>query len=327
MTVATARRPVLGAVALALGVLALYCVVKQAGTAQTLSLLWRALPLLPLALAIEGGRIASEVMAARHLFALQRSKVPTRAIVRAQLVGYAIGNVFPVGRVAAEATKAGILATHAGLANTAAIAAVTQALHLMASAVILVPCVLAARSSSASLGLTVAIVGQCVLLGAIGGAILLGAYFAPCEGRFLRRFPKVMGALAAFRVAIRSLPHFPIRALAWLVVGRFSQVVLLAVLTRAVGAAFSVAGPFVAQAVLLMGASVADVVPGQIGAFEAAFALFAAAIGMSKANAVAVALLVHLVQVLWTVVGFGAIAVGRARRSPALRGRATVAPA
>jgi hypothetical protein len=46
MTVATARRPVLGVAALGLGVLALYFVVKQAGTAQTLSLLWRALPLL-----------------------------------------------------------------------------------------------------------------------------------------------------------------------------------------------------------------------------------------------------------------------------------------
>jgi len=229
-----------------------------------------------------------------------------------------------VGRVAAEATKAGILASHAGLANTAAVAAVTQALHLMASAVILVPCVAAARSTSASLGLTAAIAGQCVLLGAAGAAILLAAYFAPCESRFLQRFPRVMNALGAFRGAIRSLPHFPTGALAWLVVGRLLQVMLLAVLTRAVGSAFSVAGPFVAQAVLLMGATVADVVPGQIGAFEAAFALFSSALGMSRANAVAVALLVHLVQALWTIVGFGAILIGRARLGRPLPARAAV---
>jgi len=135
-----------------------------------------------LALAVEGGRITAEVMAARHLFAMQRSAVPTRAIFRAQLVGYAVGNVLPVGRVAAEATKAGILAPHAGLANTTAVAAVTQALHLMASALILVPCVVAARSASASFGLTTAIVGQGVVLGAAGGSILLAAYFAPCDG-------------------------------------------------------------------------------------------------------------------------------------------------
>jgi uncharacterized membrane protein YbhN (UPF0104 family) len=315
MTVATARRPVLGAAALALGVLALYFVVKQVGTTHTLSLLRRGMPLLPFALALEGGRIATEVQAARHLFALQRSTVPTRAIVRAQLVGYAIGNVLPVGRVAGEATKAGILASHATLANTAAVAAVTQALHLMASAVVLVPCVVAARSASASVGLTAAVVGQCALLGAAGGTILLAAYFAPCQGRWLQRFPKVMNALSAFRIGIRSLPHFPAAALAWLVMGRLLQVLLIAVLARSVGAAFSLAGPFVAQAVLLMGASVADVVPGQIGAFEAAFALFSGAIGMSKANAVAVALLIHVVQALWTVVGFGALATDRERRA------------
>ena len=33
---------------------------------------------------------------ARSLFAMQRSVVPTRAVVRAQLVGYALGNVLPV---------------------------------------------------------------------------------------------------------------------------------------------------------------------------------------------------------------------------------------
>jgi uncharacterized membrane protein YbhN (UPF0104 family) len=318
---------VLGAVALTVGVLALYYVVKQAGVAETVSLLKRALPFLPVALILEGGRIGTEVMAARNLFSLQRSVVPTGSVIRAQLVGYALGNVLPVGRVAAEATKAGILATHAGLANTAAVAAVTQALHLMASAVVLVPCVVAARSSSASLGLTAAIVGQCALLGAIGGAILLAAYFVPCDGRYLRRFPKIANGLGAFRTAMRSLPHFPIGALAWLTAGRFLQVALLAALAHAVGAAFSIAAPFVAQAVLLIGASVADVVPGQIGAYETAFALFSDAIRMSKVNAVAVALLVHLVQATWTVVGFGAIAGGRAKVPQRLPARATEAAA
>jgi uncharacterized membrane protein YbhN (UPF0104 family) len=327
MTAMAARRQVLGAVALAVGVLALYCVVKQAGFSQTVSLLKQALPFLPVALLLEGGRIGTEVMAARNLFALQRSRVPVGSVVRAQLVGYALGNVLPVGRVAAEATKAGILASHAGLANTAAVAAVTQALHLMASAVVLVPCVIAARSSSASLGLTAAIVGQCALLGAIGGAILLAAYFVPCNGRYLNRFPKIAHGLGAFRTAMRSLPHFPIGALAWLVAGRFLQVALLATLARAVGAPFSLTAPFVAQAVLLIGASVADVVPGQIGAFETAFALFSDAIGMSKANAVAVALLVHLVQAAWTVAGFGSTAIGRTKVGQRLSPRTTEAAA
>jgi uncharacterized membrane protein YbhN (UPF0104 family) len=187
--------------------------------------------------------------------------------------------------------------------------------------------VVAAQSSSTSLGLTAAIVGQCALLGAAGGAILLASYFLPTDNRLLQRFPRIARALGDFRVAIRSLPRFPAGALAWLVLGRFAQVLLIAVLARAVGAAFSVAGPFVAQAVLLIGATVGDVIPGQIGAFEAAFSLFSSAIGMSMANAVAVALLIHLVQASWVVVGFGAVAAGRSKAQRSTQDRTAAAPA
>src|SRR5262249_19672206 len=156
-------------------------------------------------------------------------------------------------------------------------------------------------------------IGQCVLLGAAGGAILLASYFFPTDSALLRRIPRVARALGDFRVAIRSLPTFPLSALGWLVLGRLSQVLLIAVLAHAVGAAFSVACPFIAQAVLLIGATVGDVIPGQIGAFEAAFSVSAAAMGLTRSNAVAVALLIHLVQAAWVVVGFGAVAPGRAK--------------
>jgi uncharacterized membrane protein YbhN (UPF0104 family) len=94
---------------------------------------------------------------------------------------------------------------------------------------------------------------------------------------------------------------------------RFLQVALIAILIRAVDSHWSLVSSFVAQAVILIGASAGDLVPGQIGALEGALSFFAGAIGTTRRNAVAVALLIHLVQWVWVVVGFVTLAFGRAK--------------
>ncbi|HKQ70968.1 MAG TPA: lysylphosphatidylglycerol synthase domain-containing protein [Polyangiaceae bacterium] len=308
----TVRRRLFGAASACAGGALLWIVVASAGGASTLAVVLGALPLVPLAVAIEGTRIGTEILAMQRLFAMLKCSVPLGAIVRAQFIGYSVGNVVPVGRLAAEATKAGLLAKHARLATTAAVAAIAQALHLLASAVILVPSAVAARSMSAPLALSATIAGQCLLLGGAGGGILLAAYFVP--SRWLHRLPKASRALESFRAAIRSLPAFPARALGWLVLCRFLQVVLIAVLMRAVRSQPSVAAPFLAQGVLLVGASVGDVVPGQVGALEGIFRLFASTMGMTPTCAVSVALLIHAVQALWVFAGFVAFAFGKNER-------------
>jgi uncharacterized membrane protein YbhN (UPF0104 family) len=303
-----------------IGIAAVVWVLRQAGFEATQHVIARALPFLPWVVALEACRIGTEVLASRDLFGLLQSRVPTGALVKAQLAGYAIGNVLPVGRTASEAAKAGLLRSHASLPKTAAVAAIAQALHLIASAVILAPAIFAARAMASSFSLSITILGQCLLLGGIGGALLAVAYFLPLGGGSLfRRLPKVAAALEQFRGAVRQLPRFPLSALAWLVLNRALQVAIIAILLRAVGAPVSLAGAFVAQAVLLIGASAGDFIPGQIGALEGAFAFFAAAIGTTQPNGIAVALLFHLVTSLWVLGGFVALGLGRVK-APALGG-------
>jgi hypothetical protein len=302
-----------------IGIAAVFWIVRQAGADATRDVIARALPILPWVLALEAARIATEVLASRDLFGLLRAEVPTGALVRAQLAGYAVCNVFPIGRTASEAAKAGLLKSHASLPKTAAVAAIAQALHLIASAIILVPAVFAARSTASSFGLSVTILGQCALLGAVGATLLLVAYFAPFGGSALRRLPKVAAAFEQFGAAMRQLPRFPLSALAWLVVNRALQVAIIAILLRAVGASGSLAGALVAEAVLLIGASAGDIIPGQIGALEGAFAFFAAAIGTTRQSGLAVALLIHLVQAAWVLVGFVALGLGRKKRPAMLQ--------
>jgi len=299
-----------------LGLGAVIWVVRQAGVDATLAVIARALPFLPCVVLLEACRIGTEALAARDLFASLKASVPVGALVRAQLVGYSIGNVLPVGRMAAEASKAGLLKSHATLPKTAAVAAVVQALHLIASAIILLPCVVAARSAQGSVALSFVILGQCALLAASGSTLLLLAYFAPLGSLAFVRFPKIGAALEQFRSALRQLPGFPASALGWLVLNRTLQVVLIGILLHAVGSRWSLSSALVAQGVLLIGATAGDFVPGQIGALEGAFTVFAWAMGTTPRNGLAVALLIHLVQSLWVLGGFLALGVGRARTIP-----------
>ncbi|HEY3595100.1 MAG TPA: hypothetical protein VGL13_14545, partial [Polyangiaceae bacterium] len=94
------------------------------------ALLLKALPLLPLALGIEGARIVTEALAARSLFRAMKTNISFPVLGRAHLLGYAVCNVAPIGRMASEVTKASVLAAHAPLSTTSAVATVAQALNL-----------------------------------------------------------------------------------------------------------------------------------------------------------------------------------------------------
>jgi hypothetical protein len=313
------RHVVIAVVGVAAGALVARFALGRIDCTVAYALVATALPLVPIALAMEGARIVVEALATRSLFRAMKSDIPFSVLARAHVVGYSVCNVAPIGRMAAEVTKATVLSAHAPLATTSAVATVSQALQLLASACILVPCIVAARSTHASLALSATLMGQTVVLAAIGGGLLLGAYFLPVHGGLAARVPKLGSALHHFRGALRRLPSFPLRALALLVVNRLLQVGLLAVLVQGIGVSFSLARPFVALAVVITGASAFDFVPGQVGALEGAFGLFSPALQLDGPSAIAVALLVHVVQFAWVFFGLGALIVARGWRGRSAR--------
>jgi Lysylphosphatidylglycerol synthase TM region len=311
----------IGAIGLAVGTALAIWALGHAGSRLAYALVIGALPILPLAAAIEGARIGAEALAARSLFCAIKRPIPLSVLSRAQLFGYSVGNLLPVGRVAAEVSKATVLSSHAPLADTSAVGTAVQAIHLLASAIILVPCIAAARSSHASLALAATLLVQCAVLAGAGGALLIGARFAPASGGAFRRLPRVSAALEQFRSALRRLPSFPGAALGWVLVNRLLQVVLIALLLSAVGATLSLARPFVGQAVVITGATAFDFVPGQVGALEGAFGLFAKSMDLTVPAAVAVALLIHVIQFLWVLLGVGAMLFARRRADASAVGR------
>src|SRR4051794_7237423 len=93
---------------LLLGVAAVSWIVRDAGVDTTYRLIRQALPWLPLALAIEGTRIGCELLASARMFRLMGRPIPFLSLLRGQFAGYVLGSVVPMGRTAAEATKAAI---------------------------------------------------------------------------------------------------------------------------------------------------------------------------------------------------------------------------
>jgi uncharacterized membrane protein YbhN (UPF0104 family) len=268
---------------LALGFFALSWVIRDAGVETTRHLVVRAMPWLPLALSIEALRIVVELLSARKLFAMLRSPLSLVPLARVQMVGYSIGNLLPAGRAVAEATKAGLLAPLTTVANAAAVATTSQGLHLLASAFVLLFSSLAALASLHE--------------------VLGVSRMAPAEGKWFARLPRFGAGLQAFRRALHALPAVPAAPFAWILASRLLQIGSIATLAHAIGFRAGPIAAFMGEGILLTGASMGDFVPGQIGAVEGAFAIFASQLGTSKANAIALALLLHLVQTFWVIAG------------------------
>jgi hypothetical protein len=81
------------------------------------------------------------------------------------------------------------------------------------------------------------------------------------------------------------------------------QVVQNGVLLLAVHAQVGLQPALCSEALHLVGAAVGDLIPGQLGATELNYQLSAHILGVRPAEAVAIAILAHIAQLLWVVVG------------------------
>jgi hypothetical protein len=295
--------------ALTLGAAALAALVHHAGSAGLVPVLQRAARWLPLALVIEGMRIATEVAATRSLAGRGASAIPRSELLRAHLVGYAVTLLMPAGRAAAEALKASMLSPYIGGARAAAIATKNQSLSLLATAAVSVPCAIATFAVAGFSPVPVAIALHTVALVVAGVSLQLVARHAGLLAWLARRLPRVAEAARAYQDAVRDQRAVPAFALAAFVANRALQVVGLGLLIAAVGGPLGPLEALVGQGVEFVGATVGDLVPAQLGATDGAFALAASVLRISVADAVALSLLVHAVQLAWAALGaLGALA-------------------
>jgi Lysylphosphatidylglycerol synthase TM region len=320
------RKVLVHAAFAAMGLLAIGLLVRGVGAAALGSVLRTSARWLPLLFAVDALRVVAEAAATWSLAERVRRRVPLAELARVHLVGYAVAAVVPAGRAAGEAVKAAMLSRFVGAAEAAAVAAANQATSLLGGILGGFACLVAA----------LAMTGASPLSGAVGGFVAVTvAGFAgvqmACRGKaltgaILRRFTGRESASQAFHEALGRIPIVPRGATAAHAVNRLVVVVELGILLAVLGGRHGPGEALLAQGVNLVAGTVGDVVPGQLGATDGAFALAAPTLGLRLADGVAIAVMLHAVQAMWAVIGWvvplvwkaPARAVGDAAEDPRL---------
>jgi hypothetical protein len=298
-----------------LGMLAL--LVRKAGPGELRGVLSAAAAYLPWVVLLELGRQCMDVLATRSAYGASAGRVPLAVLVRAQLIGNAVSSMAPAGRAAAEATKAALLAPHTGGAAATAAAATSQSASLAAGGLISFPCALASYLLTGFSLFTVAMLVHGVVL------VLLSAGLRACmrakrPGAWLaRRFHRWASHAEQFQASARCGALLPWRPSLAFLGSRVLQVGQYAVLTHAVGIDTSLVQALFSQGLYLCALAVGSLVPGQVGVSDGAFAMAAGVLDTTAARAMSVALLGHVVQLLFVVAGVLTPLVWRTPARPA----------
>jgi hypothetical protein len=285
------------------GVAALVLLVRSAGPAALAATLARAAPWMPLILLLEAARVSMDAVATYFALGRKARAVPITTLARAQIIGAAVSSVAPAGRAAAEAAKAALLAPWTGAAAATAAAATSQAATLLSTGLISIPCAWAAYRLTGSSAVTLALVAHAAAL-LVAGVAMRALMRARRLGRWLaRRSVRLGRGAASFQEIARESPVLAPRATAALVAGRVLQIVQYGFLAHAAGVDVSALRALLAQGLNFLALAAGTLVPGQVGVSEGAFVLSAGALGATEATAMAIALLAHVVQVVFVPIG------------------------
>lgn len=303
--VVTAARSPAGRLATgAVGLTIIALVVRGIGLPVVARTVVGAAALFPLVAALEMVQLACTMNALRSLY--HPATAPLAQYVRAGLVGYAVMGLVPAGRTVAEVSRASMLSRWIGGPRAAAAAARIQGAALLANAAITVPAVAAAWLASREHGpwwLPLAVGANFVVCTALGLSVLIGAAKASPGAWLGRKLPTAQGFGASLDDLLKGEPLFPWGAIGWEFVGRSFQVVQCAVLLQCVAGEPTLRNALTSEGILLVGGAIGDLLPAQLGATEGNYSLTASALGLTAAASVSIALLAHLAQLLWVVLG------------------------
>jgi hypothetical protein len=208
----------------------------------------------------------------------------------------------PAGRVAGEVARAAVLSAHIGPPRAATASTQLQAAYLFANGTLSgVACTVVCLWLGPRSTLALLLAGNALLMTAVSAG-LLAILWHGRVGRWLeavrQRFTRVVGpSIAAGPDRGRRLPW---REAMVCSVSRCAQVVQYAVILRAVGGIVTVRSAFVAHGIHLVGATLGDMIPNQLGVLDGAYRTFAADLGFGNdpARALSIAFVVHIAQLL-----------------------------
>jgi hypothetical protein len=303
----------------AFGLAAVVYVVRDAGPERVLSTLLGAGVFVPVVILLEAAFMTMDIVSLRYLLGDAARSVPVSVWARSGLVAYGFMILLPGGRAAAEVVRATQLAPYVGGARAAAFGARLQAATLLGNTVISLPSAIACFvAGSPSDALPWLVLGNGLVTGVIGGAIIFASRRSKVGGWLGQRFAGLASHGASFDEALRTDTSWGPPIL-FSTLGRTFQAVQYGVLLAAVGGSFGVVSALVSQGIHLVGAGLGDFVPNQVGVTEGAYHVFAPALGLAEdpARAVGIALLARFCQYVLASVGLVLGVVGRSDKPTA----------
>ncbi len=285
-----------------IGLLLVCLVLQHTGIDRVGQALWSASVYFPVILLFELGFWVFGALSQRALYGKQRNLIPWPAVLKAGCTAYAIMGLMPMGRVIAESARAVIFSKYVGKHQAALVAVQVQIVALLVTSFV---GLLAAFVLMAKLGLLfftwLALLNALAAL-ALGTLALLAAKHFKI-GRKLGLFlPKVQvfgERFDAYFINTRVLPLWP---MIFEGLSRTSQVIQNGFLVLAVGGALGIVPAFCSEAMHLMGATLGDLIPGQLGVTELVYSEAGIVLSLQPEDALSIALLAHLAQLFWVIV-------------------------
>jgi hypothetical protein len=288
---------------LAVGGLALVAkLVRDAGPARVLDILWQAGSWLPLILALELTQLSCDLLALRSILGPAWRDIPPREIARSGGIAYAMMVLLPAGRAAGEVARTTILSPYVGLPRAAATSTKLQAAYLSANGVLSAAAYVAvAARYGATSPLAWLLVGNVATQAFISSGLIAILWDARV-GRWLDRARRRVFNLAdeGSHLDPAERRRLPWRAALICSLARTAQLLQYGVILHAVGGAATLRSALIAHGIHLVGATLGDFMPNQLGVVDGAYRAFAADVGFAAdpARALSIAFLARIGQLI-----------------------------
>ncbi len=299
------RRAFARLVALLAGLALVAYLVRESGPQRVASVLWSAGRWIPLVVALEIFQLVTDFFALRSILGSRWREIPTATWFRSTSVAYAMMILLPAGRAAGEVARAAIFSKPLGTPRAAKASTMLQAAYLTANGILsAVAFVVVATHVGATKPLALLLAANVVFQAVIAGgliAILRDARIGRWLDRLRMRF--VPGAVRHPPLDADERRRIPWQAAIVCTVGRASQVLQYGIILHAVGGVLTVSNAFIAHGIHLVGATLGDMLPNQLGVTDGAYLAFAGTLGFADdaARALSIAFLARIAQLMVTV--------------------------
>jgi hypothetical protein len=274
--------------------------VRGAGPERVAAVIWQAGRWLPLILLLELFQLCTDFLALRSILRERWRQIPAATWVRSSAIAYAMMTLLPAGRAAGEVTRATLFASTIGAPRAATTSTLLQAAYLGANGVLSVfACVAVGSRFGWQAPLTLLLAGNVLFQATIASglvAILRDARLGRWLDRMRRRI--VPGAVESPPLDPEERRQLPLGALAVCSIGRAAQVCQYGIILHAVGGVLTLRNAFVAHGIHLVGATLGDLMPNQLGVTDGAYRAFAGDLGFAAepARALSIAFVVRIAQ-------------------------------